>query len=104
MDVLILDPDLERGDLIRNLLRNLQIPCERCAGSSEIRRFAANSHKADVIVAHCGLVDQCFADLALLKQNAGARVIFYCTDSDHKQRGLVTKLPEELPELLRCIS
>ena len=102
--ILIVDVDPERADLICSLLLKNAIPARRCQEIDEIRRAIDGAQRPAVIVAHCALVNYAFTELAMLRHHPMVKLIFYCTDAEQKALGTITKLPEDLAEILLKIT
>jgi PleD family two-component response regulator len=102
--VLIVDIDPKRADLIRSLLGEHQINAKRCRDFEEITTFIKADFSPVIIFVHCALLNYSFTELATLSHHSDVRLLFYCTDADHKSAETIAKLPEELGEVILRIS
>ncbi|MCI0417109.1 hypothetical protein L0222_30430 [bacterium] len=96
--ILIVDIDPKRADLICDLLNQHQITAKRCNDFEEVRDFVVLSPA--VIFVHCALLNYSFTELAALSQQSHVRLLFYCTEADHKSARTIAKLPEDLGEVI----
>ena len=102
--VLILDIDPKRADMICSLLRQHQIGAKCCRDFEEITNFMEAGSFPAIIFVHCALVNYSYTELATLSHHSDVRLLFYCTDSDHKSAETIAKLPEELNEVVLRIT
>lgn len=102
--VLIVDIDPKRADLIRSLLSQHQINAKRCRDFEEITNSMEAGLSPAIIFVHCALLNYSFTELATLSQHSDVRLLFYCTDADHKAAATIAKLPEELGEVVHKIT
>ena len=102
--VLIVDIDPKRADSIRSLLSQYQISAKRCRDFEEITNFMETGQSPAIIFVHCALVNYSFIELANLNQHSNVRLLFYCTDADHKSAATIAKLPEELGDVILRIT
>jgi len=102
--VLIVDIDPKRADLICSLLNQHQIIARRCRDFEEIEDFIEERLSPAIIFVHCALLNYSFPELATLSHHSDIRLLFYCTDADHKSAETIAKLPEELGEVILRIT
>jgi DNA-binding response OmpR family regulator len=102
--ILIVDVDSERADLICTMMRDHNVPATRCHNISETRCAIEPENSPAVIVMHCALIENSFTEVAKLRKHPHVQLVFYCTDAGQKTPGIVTKLPEDLSEILLRIT
>jgi DNA-binding response OmpR family regulator len=102
--ILLVDVDSDRADLICKMLTENEVRASRCANVAEVLEEIESVHRPAVIVVHCELVHNAFTELAKLVHHPNVKLIFYCTDAEERSPGTVTKLPEDLGEIILKIT
>jgi hypothetical protein len=98
--LIVVDIDPKRADSICSLLGEHDISAKRCRDFEEITDFMAARSSPAIIFVHCALLNYSFTELATLSHHSNVRLLFYCTDADHKNAETIVKLPEELSQVI----